>query len=294
MKANLCTYCAEPLTRSEDGTLQGPDGASYCTGAPTSAPSHALPPFPVRLRYEHGRKLPALSVKVRNFRMTAETVATVAEEFEPDPGFTLEWAERYEHERAEEFAYVYGAVCEDLFEFGEERAREAFQPLGYDVKVWSSGRSSGWIVLDGLPDVEDWSPELRAAWEQFAKECEETLADIPYRVVWSLRANVWETEKEAERVEALAGWTPTADSLPELERPCGAEPVAQWGGERESETVLVLDSNTGRVELAKLRSQDIDNMPPRFWLRDRPEFGALEGVSHWRALPQLPSNTASA
>lgn len=43
----------------------------------------------------------------------------------------------------------------------------------YKAHVYSEGRLGGWLVVDGLPEVESWDAIKVAAWGRFAHWCEE-------------------------------------------------------------------------------------------------------------------------
>lgn len=88
----------------------------------------------------------------------------------------------------------------------------------YHVQVYAAGRSGGWLVVSGLPDVEAWDAIDLARWRRFERLIRD-LADseYPYEFIWHLHENVWEPNyaeprraaarraEEAERwVDALA------------------------------------------------------------------------------------------
>ena len=79
-------------------------------------------------------------------------------------------------------------------EVGWEQAKEwAYEVWGSDqVKVWSDGRSGGWLIVEGLGDVEDWDAIELSRWCRFAGLVQETLDDMDYQFVWHLHVNVWE------------------------------------------------------------------------------------------------------
>lgn len=166
----------------------------------------------VHTRREGGRTYPAVCVKVYA-SPKAETYAEVAEELDA-PGFSEAWAERFEREHPNAFAQSYADVCTRGFEDAEERAREVFATFARGkLAVYSSGRSGGWLIVEGLPDPETWDdvdddgapcyPGLREAWDGFVQDCADGVADIPYRFVWDLCANVFQPEaEEAARVQA--------------------------------------------------------------------------------------------
>jgi hypothetical protein len=63
----------------------------------------------------------------------------------------------------------------------------------YHVQVYSAGRSGGWLVVSGLPDVESWDAIALGRWVKFEEEVR-AIADegYPYDFIWQLRVNVYE------------------------------------------------------------------------------------------------------
>lgn len=43
------------------------------------------------------------------------------------------------------------------------------QYFGSSLKVWSEGRQGGWLVVDGLPEVDSWDAPRVTAWGNFAR-----------------------------------------------------------------------------------------------------------------------------
>lgn len=197
---------------------------------------------PVRTRREHGRTYPTLNVKVHTYP-TAEDCASVRAELDGPADFDLDYLERFQDANPARYSQVYADVCSDGFRFAEERAREIFAPWATPsrVKVYSSGRSGGWLIVEGLPDnPETWGeklapgdvcegcgceltdsdcaagacehcaepcdkvklPGLREAWDTFAEDCAASVADIPRAYVWSVCANF--AIPEAEEAAELA------------------------------------------------------------------------------------------
>ena len=91
-------------------------------------------------------------------------------------------------DKASQFAYE--SACENFWEQIQDTAEYY---LGKSVKVYSEGRSSGWLVIHDLPDVDGWDALRVSAWDRFAKA---VAADIAYRcqldtVCESIEANQW-------------------------------------------------------------------------------------------------------
>jgi hypothetical protein len=125
-------------------------------------------------------------------------------EFGDDPAF-WEWVD-YIDEHVGDAAWEYP---NGIFYRAEEIAREvgwddaielAHEEWGDAVKVWSSGRSGGWLVVDGLADVEDWDAIELARWRRFQGRVEDLVAYLDYQFVWHLYVNVYEHFKDLEEI----------------------------------------------------------------------------------------------
>lgn len=119
-------------------------------------------------------QLPAVNVKVHGGfeKVTAEQWADIRSQLEagcehnPLPSttaatFDADWIEsRFDLSksgpRSEAFySHWWNFACELGFEDATEDAKALF---GDDVKLSLEGRSGGWLVVTGLPDLERWSP----------------------------------------------------------------------------------------------------------------------------------------
>jgi hypothetical protein len=89
-------------------------------------------------------------------------------------------------------------ACESAFENAESVAHEIFG----DVKVYTEGRSSGWVVVEGLKDFDSWSAADLSKWAKFEKACRSFADDVPYQTVDMIYFNRFESA-EAERDEEL-------------------------------------------------------------------------------------------
>ncbi len=88
-------------------------------------------------------------------------------------------------------------ACEMFWEYVQEWARECF---GTGVKVWSAGRSSGWAVVEGLPDLEDWDAIQLGKWTKFAKMCSREIVHLTSKevVIEDIKANRWAEENSEQ------------------------------------------------------------------------------------------------
>lgn len=136
----------------------------------------------VETHAEHYRPArPAVNVKVRHFPGTDE----IAERF----GCNEKTAER-----AGQFAFE--AACGIFWEDVEGTAKDVF---GTAVRVWSEGRSGGWAVVDGLPDVEGWDAIQLGKWRRFETWCKKTVRWLTSKesVMETIESNRW-AEKGSE------------------------------------------------------------------------------------------------
>lgn len=95
--------------------------------------------------------------------------------------------------------YAYEIARDGGWEAARELAAEVFPQ---SVDVWSDGRSGGWLVVDGLPDVEDWDAIQLGYWSKFVRGVQAILDDLDYQFIWHLNVNVWEPHNE--RAKKLA------------------------------------------------------------------------------------------
>lgn len=146
---------------------------------------------------------PAVNVKV--YRDIRDAWREFEREEQPEPGFTLEWVE--DNVSEETLDAVFWHCCEAEFEYLESWATGADgDPLfpGYRVTLEREGRSGGWVVVDGLPELEDWDAVLIARWRRFERIAREIADGIPFQMLASIYLNDYEARKEeaAERERA--------------------------------------------------------------------------------------------
>lgn len=129
--------------------------------------------------------LPALNVKVRGY-VTEQIMAQVREEV-GDEGYTLEWFEEHSGD------WAFEAACQSNWEMLEADAQEVFDR--WNVSIESAGRSGGWCVVRGLPDLDEWDAVLLGKWARFAKYARSLVDDVPYQMAWIVGANTYEQWK---------------------------------------------------------------------------------------------------
>lgn len=82
---------------------------------------------------------------------------------------------------------IFWTVCEDSFELAKDDATTFFPD--HPVVISREGRNGGWLVVDGLPNVDTWGPDLLTAWVGFEAACQAQVADIPRAMAWHVLAN---------------------------------------------------------------------------------------------------------
>ena len=141
---------------------------------------------------------PAINVKVYRLDITADDVRRRFGCCEKTAARALEWA--------------WEAMVEDFWEFGAKSA--ALDCLGDGVEVYQEGRSGGWLVVHGLPEVDTWGSEMREKWAEFEHQISTLVGDAtsPDNLIETIEATGWAEPEErdpnevtARYVESLAG-----------------------------------------------------------------------------------------
>ena len=164
-------------------------------------------------RYERGEYLPAINVKwspylpdiEKKFRGTKARgrrgIYTV-HEFGDDELFWA-WVDKVDARGGGwdyptgEFHAAYEMAAGDGWEQAKEYAGEIWTEHWMGTpKIYSDGRSGGWLVAHDLPDVEDWDAIAVGRWAKFARYVQATLDDLDYQFVWHLHVNVYENEPD--------------------------------------------------------------------------------------------------
>lgn len=150
----------------------------------------------IQLSYHNSTAgLPMVNVKVQNLWSTnwdelAEKVAR--ENYGDAPGFDGAYVERICENDCDDGGW-FALACQSNWEMLENDAHEIF---GKHVKVWSEGRSGGWAVVEGLPDIEEWDAIMVSKWAKFAKYARALADDVPYQMCSLILINRWESDME--------------------------------------------------------------------------------------------------
>ena len=101
--------------------------------------------------------------------------------------------------RAETCLQSAGETLAEMFwEYAEEAARDIFGDKS--LKVYSEGRSGGWLVVKGLPDIEYWDAIMLGKWRSLEVRLQNEvkyLGEFDY-VIDLIEANEWHVEPEDE------------------------------------------------------------------------------------------------
>lgn len=147
----------------------------------------------------YGSDRPAVNVKV--YDSLADGFRKF-QKYEPeaDSAFTLEWIE--ENVSDEQLDSLFWMVCADGVEQAVEDAREILGVHRQDVE--QDGRSGGWLVVTGLPDLEEWDAVQLAKWRKFERYAKALAGDVMYQVVSGVYLNdyEWQKDEAAERERA--------------------------------------------------------------------------------------------
>lgn len=96
--------------------------------------------------------------------------------------------------------YAWESAAEGFWEYWQDKEELDFYFPGYGARVWQDGRSGGWLIVEGLPDVETWDAIMVGRWAKFARAVRE---DVDYRtgkesMLETIEVNRW-AEPESER-----------------------------------------------------------------------------------------------
>lgn len=139
-------------------------------------------------------------------------LASVAKEAGHDADEFVTWWRTMADEDEAEFdqmldAYV-GFGCESGFEDARSDAEFIFDR--YTTEVWQEGRSGGWLVVFGLPDVDEWDAVLLAKWRKFEKWVRSAVDAFPETVAMLVAINRYESHLDdlarAKRWQEVGRW----------------------------------------------------------------------------------------
>lgn len=144
-------------------------------------------------RENYGTANPSVCVKVYNVGASIEDVVAK---------FACTEAQA---EKALGFAF--DAACRAFWEYWQDTTGDCENGLsdnayfpGHDVTVHCEGRSGGWLIVNGLPEIDEWDAILVTCWNKFQKDVK---ADVDYRMgkdtlLEDIDANKWHLEGASE------------------------------------------------------------------------------------------------
>jgi len=163
----------------------------------------------VTIYYDRSTPYPAINVKVHNF---------------PDSSIVVDKFNCDDSSAEAAIGFAWDEACEMFWETAKEYAIDTLSKAFGDYMtshktfdVYSLGKSGGWLVVDGLPDIEDWTADQLKAWDNFEKRMQALLKDVTSvsRVLAMIAENEWykpgsESHNFIERADG------TSVSIPEL------------------------------------------------------------------------------
>lgn len=119
-----------------------------------------------------------------------------------DPRFTHDWIDGHVSDERQNDAFQW--ACESGWDMANDEAAEVFGP-GH--RVYSEGRSGGWMVVHygtysrpqfDREDVDGWDAIALGKWRKFAKWIDAIVGDIPRVIAEDLYVNEFTPWAEAE------------------------------------------------------------------------------------------------
>lgn len=129
-----------------------------------------------------GPSVPAVNVKVRAFPLL-DAKYLAAE----DPEFTIEWVN--EHLDEDELDRWFWIACDSSRDMLQEDAHEIF---GSWAKLYSEGRSAGWIMVDKIRDTDDWDAIELGKWRKFERYAHDYANNVPAEMLSLIELNVFQ------------------------------------------------------------------------------------------------------
>lgn len=142
--------------------------------------------------YDHSTRLPAVNIKVYETDLPkGEAFKALVEEHELDSrlaALPLDELRTLIEQYVEKHEGVFYSVCSDNYDQAKDDAIENIF-VGRNVKIHQEGRSGGYMVVGGLPDIEHWDAKLLTEWDVFQRSCKSLVESVPEAMVWSVLAN---------------------------------------------------------------------------------------------------------
>jgi hypothetical protein len=143
----------------------------------------------------------AVNVKVRFPYEWEPLFVEAAKDADEEPDRVLRWYAELE-EAGDIPEWAFESACEQGFEQAQTDAEDIF---GKGVKVWTEGRSGGWLVVDfDEDDVAGWDAVALAKWRKFERLARDLADYVPNEMAMVLVLNTYQVWKEDEDRRILA------------------------------------------------------------------------------------------
>lgn len=140
-----------------------------------------------------GSDRPAVNVKVYD-DLSGGFRKFLRDEPDVSPRFTEEWVRGTFDD--DYLSDVFWHVCAGEFEYAQGLAAEVLGVQESDVE--QDGRMGGWLVVTGLPSIEEWDAIQLAKWRKFERMARSQADWIMVLVVESLYLNEWENREDVD------------------------------------------------------------------------------------------------
>lgn len=141
-----------------------------------------------------GPGVPAFNVKMR--RYVDDLPESEWADVRADLGLTATdfgWAWCQAHMTIEEIQRWTDEAATGNYDAFAEQITETFPGATCNTE----GRSGGWVIVNGLPDIESWDAVMLAKWRKLDRIADEYVADVPRETAWLIGANRYEAELSA-------------------------------------------------------------------------------------------------
>ena len=123
---------------------------------------------------------PAINIKIHTLRYDIAfplELETPWKTTYTDPRFTWDWID--EHVPDADGTW-FSLACQEGFEQASDYAKNLFGP---HIKVFQTGRSGGWLEVEGLSPVGSWSASTLAKWASLEKRCKQLVGRVVQNMV---------------------------------------------------------------------------------------------------------------
>lgn len=112
----------------------------------------------------YGNQYPAVNVKIYRQNSSPPMSHEVAEKF----GCSEKQAEKA-------LEFWFNMAQESFWENITDAIKEVYEKWHYSIEVYSAGRSGGWLIVKGLPEIETWDAAMLGKWGRVCKICRDAI-----------------------------------------------------------------------------------------------------------------------